>query len=200
MDSNDSLFLEVSDNGGTSWTLLEQFTSISGTSSGTRSYDLTAYIATDTQVRFRVDGLNGTGGTTCCYGGPTENFLVNDFRIEVPTLAACGADHFSIDHDGTAINLGTMERITVIDAVRMVLEFTGHEATVRFLTDMPTGPKNRVADNSLAKNLLGWEPEVLFRQGLKSTIDWYYKTKNRSEVERILQSGGLISRAVHNVA
>jgi nucleoside-diphosphate-sugar epimerase len=52
--------------------------------------------------------------------------------------------------DGTAINLGTMERIKVIDAVKLVMEFTGHKAKIKFLTNMPTGPLNRVADNSLA--------------------------------------------------
>jgi UDP-glucose 4-epimerase len=61
--------------------------------------------------------------------------------------------------DGAAVNLGTMERVRVIDAVKMVLEYTGQKATIKFCPDMPTGPLNRVADNSLAKKLLGWEPQ-----------------------------------------
>jgi len=84
--------------------------------------------------------------------------------------------------DGTAINLGTMERVRVIDAVNMVLEYTGHQAEIFFRRDMPTGPLNRVADNALAKELLGWEPQVLFREGLKRTIDWYFSAKNREAV------------------
>jgi nucleoside-diphosphate-sugar epimerase len=88
--------------------------------------------------------------------------------------------------DGTAINLGTMERIRVIDAVKMILEYTGHKAEIVFRPDMPTGPKNRVADNSLAKKLLGWEPQVPFREGLKRTIDWYFATKDREQVRKIL--------------
>ncbi len=87
-------------------------------------------------------------------------------------------------NDGTAINLGTMERIKVIDAAKMVCDLTGHKAEIKLRPDMPTGPLNRVADNSLAKKLLGWEPKVLFRDGLKRTIDWYYATKNREEVKR----------------
>jgi nucleoside-diphosphate-sugar epimerase len=89
-------------------------------------------------------------------------------------------------NDGTAINLGTMERIKVIDAVKMVCDCTGHRAEIKLRPDMPTGPLNRVADNSLAKKLLGWEPKVLFRDGLKRTIDWYFATKNREEVKRTL--------------
>ncbi len=87
-------------------------------------------------------------------------------------------------NDGTAINLGTMERITVLDCAKMVCEFTKHKAEIKKRPDMPTGPLNRVADNALAKRLLGWEPKVAFREGLKRTIDWYYSAKDRKEVER----------------
>jgi len=88
--------------------------------------------------------------------------------------------------DGTPVNLGTMERVRVLDAVQMVLDSTGHKAKIKYLTNMPTGPLNRVADNSRAKKLLGWEPKVMFREGLQRTIDWYYKTKDREQVKKIL--------------
>jgi nucleoside-diphosphate-sugar epimerase len=87
--------------------------------------------------------------------------------------------------DGAAINLGTMERISVLDCAKMVCDFTGHKAEIQLRRDMPTGPLNRVADNALAKRLLGWEPKVAFRDGLKRTIDWYYATRDRAEVQRI---------------
>ena len=48
--------------------------------------------------------------------------------------------------------------------------------------EMPTGPMNRVADNALARGLLGWEPEVPFVEGLHRTIDWYFETKDPAEV------------------
>ncbi len=88
--------------------------------------------------------------------------------------------------DGTAVNLGTMERVRVMDAVRLVLEYTGHKAEVVFRPEMPTGPLNRVADNTLAKRLLGWEPQVKFIEGLHRTIDWYFSSKDREEVRSIL--------------
>ncbi len=80
-----------------------------------------------------------------------------------------------------------MERIRVIDAAKMILSYTGHKAKIKLLKDMPTGPMNRVADNSLAKKLLGWEPAVKFEDGLKKTIDWYFSTKKRSEVKDHLE-------------
>jgi UDP-glucose 4-epimerase len=97
--------------------------------------------------------------------------------------------------DATAINLGTMERVRVLEAARLVLEFTGQNAEIKLRPDMPTGPQNRVADNRLAKRLLGWEPKVLFREGLRRTIDWYYSTKDRQQVKTILSAkGGLTER------
>jgi nucleoside-diphosphate-sugar epimerase len=56
--------------------------------------------------------------------------------------------------DGTAVNLGTMERTRVIDAAREVLRYTGHTADIELHPEMPTGPLNRVADNALARKLL----------------------------------------------
>ncbi len=89
--------------------------------------------------------------------------------------------------DGTAINLGTMDRTRVIDAVREVLRHTGKEhLRIELQPEMPTGPRNRVADNSLAKKLLGWEPKVKFRDGLGATIDWYYSTSDRNKIAAIL--------------
>jgi len=88
--------------------------------------------------------------------------------------------------DGTAINLGTMERMRVMDAVREVLRYTGHQAEIELHPEMPTGPMNRVADNSLAKKLLGWEPEVKFMDGLHRTIDWYFSTKSPAQVAALL--------------
>jgi len=84
--------------------------------------------------------------------------------------------------DGTAVNLGTIERTRVIDAVEEVLRYTGHRARIECRPNMPTGPLNRVADNALARKLLGWEPEVKFMDGLHRTIDWYFATKDRDQV------------------
>jgi nucleoside-diphosphate-sugar epimerase len=89
--------------------------------------------------------------------------------------------------DGTAVNLGTMERTRVIDAVREVLRYTGHNARIELHPEMPTGPLNRVADNSLARRLLGWEPKVKFIDGLHRTIDWYFANKDRAQVRRELE-------------
>jgi nucleoside-diphosphate-sugar epimerase len=90
--------------------------------------------------------------------------------------------------DGTPVNLGTMERVRVLDAVQMVTEYAGYKPKIKLRPDMPTGPINRVADNSLGKKLLGWEPKTPFREGLRKTMDWYFGSKQKSEVRDVLET------------
>ena len=84
--------------------------------------------------------------------------------------------------DGTPINLGTMERVRVLDAVHMVCELAGFTPQIQLQPDKPTGPMNRVAENSLAKQLLAWEPGTPFADGLRSTYDWYVANKRPEDV------------------
>lgn len=113
-------------------------------------------------------------------GTQVRNWTYIDDIVSGTLLAAEKID------DGTAVNLGTMERVRVLDAVKMILELTGHKAEIKLRPDMPTGPMNRVAENSLARRLLGWEPKVPFREGVRRTIDWYFSTKKPDEVKAIL--------------
>lgn len=110
-------------------------------------------------------------------GQQVRNWTYIDDIVEGTILAAETVD------DASAINLGTMERIKVVDAVSEVLSYTRHNPKLEFQIDMPTGPYNRVCDNSRAKELLGWEPEVAFVDGLHRTIDWYSRHNQRDEVE-----------------
>jgi len=113
-------------------------------------------------------------------GTQIRNWTYIDDIVEGTILAGEKID------DGAAVNLGTMERVRVMDAVNLVCEMAGYKPQIKLRREMPTGPLNRVADNSLAKKLLGWEPKVLFREGLRRTFDWYFKTKDRDQVKAIL--------------
>ena len=101
--------------------------------------------------------------------------------------------------DGTPVNLGTMERTRVIDAVNEVMRYTGFKAKIELHPEMPTGPMNRVADNSLARKLLGWEPQMKFMDGLHRTIDWYFRSKNREQVAAVLE-GMLTERTLQKTS
>lgn len=115
-------------------------------------------------------------------GNQIRNWTYIDDIVRGTILAAEKID------DGTAVNLGTMERIRVIDAVHEILRSFGRSPKIEPHPEMPTGPLNRVADNALAKKLIGWEPKVMFMDGLRRTIEWYVKTKKQAEVADRLEA------------
>jgi nucleoside-diphosphate-sugar epimerase len=85
--------------------------------------------------------------------------------------------------DGSSVNLGTTERITVKEAAEKACKCFDHHPKFKFLPDMPTGPLNRVADIKLAKDVLGWSPQVPFDEGLIRTAEWYLNGRNVEEVK-----------------
>jgi len=90
--------------------------------------------------------------------------------------------------DATAINLGIQEKIRVNKMVKLVFTYTGFKPKeIKYLTNMPTGPVNRVADISLARKLLNWKPKYTFKTGLRRTVDWYLKNKNTKSIKSNLE-------------
>lgn len=65
------------------------------------------------------------------------------------------------------INLGTDELATTDDLEDSVGKVAGKSLLkVRDVTE-PQGVRGRDSDNPLLKELLGWEPEISFRKGIK---------------------------------
>lgn len=138
---------------------------------GPRGVENHAVIAMIARAFLRQDPFDVWGN-----GEQIRNWTYVDDIVEGTILAAEKID------DGAAVNLGTTERIRVLDAVEMVCELAGYNPKIVLQPDMPTGPMNRVADNSLAKQLLGWEPSVPFAEGLRRTLEWYFSAKDPAEV------------------
>jgi nucleoside-diphosphate-sugar epimerase len=143
---------------------------------GPRGVENHAVIAMIARAFLRQDPFNVWGN-----GEQIRNWTYVDDIVEGTIRSAENID------DGTAVNLGTMERVRVLDAVKMVCDMAGYDPEIVLQPDKPTGPMNRVADNTLAKKLLDWEPQVLFEQGLRRTYDWYVATKDPEEVRAIFE-------------
>lgn len=71
------------------------------------------------------------------------------------------------------INLGGHEVITINELVELVEELTGKPAAVQYgppnLADMFTN----WADVTKAREMLGWNPQVNLRDGIRNLIEWY---------------------------
>tara|TARA_B100001063_G_scaffold243952_1_gene275665 strand:+ start:325 stop:1338 length:1014 start_codon:yes stop_codon:yes gene_type:complete len=53
----------------------------------------------------------------------------------------------------------------------------GNRVKVLFVKDRPGHDVRYALNSNKIKNKLGWQPRTNFRQGIKLTIDWYYKNK-----------------------
>ena len=63
--------------------------------------------------------------------------------------------------------------MTIEQLANLVVELTGSEAGLVFLTDRRdrTDPQQRRPDIARAKEVLGWEPSVSLEDGLRTTIE-----------------------------
>ncbi len=98
LENGDRFDISASDDGGASYTILNSF---SNDFSGSYSYDLSPYMASNTRIRLRIE--NG-------YGGGGESISIDN--ISITGLRNCGPDHFRIIHDGSGINC-LREAITI---------------------------------------------------------------------------------------
>lgn len=77
---------------------------------------------------------------------------------------------------GRTINLGSGREISINNLAQLIAELTGAEIELESDGSRVRPDKSEVerllADNQLAKDLLGWTPEVSLEDGLQTTIAW----------------------------
>ncbi|HLL35055.1 MAG TPA: NAD-dependent epimerase/dehydratase family protein [Streptomyces sp.] len=71
------------------------------------------------------------------------------------------------------VNIGNPAEITMLDLARLVIELTGSASEIRFIERPTDDPAVRCPDITLARDKLGWGPEVDAEEGLRRTIDWF---------------------------
>jgi dTDP-glucose 4,6-dehydratase len=69
------------------------------------------------------------------------------------------------------VNIGNPNEMSLLEMAKVVIELTESRSEIVFEALPVDDPKVRQPDISRAKDLLGWEPEVELREGLRKTID-----------------------------
>src|SRR5947199_527379 len=98
-------------------------------------------------------------------GSQTRSFcFVDDLIRGLVLLAESGA------HD--PVNLGNPDEMSLLDMARLVIEQTESRSEVVFEALPVDDPQVRQPDITRARDILGWEPEIDLREGLRQTIDY----------------------------
>jgi dTDP-glucose 4,6-dehydratase len=101
-------------------------------------------------------------------GSQTRSLCYVDDLVEgVLRLAAS-------DHVGP-VNLGNPHEVSVLELAQLVVQITNSRSPIEFGPRPADDPSVRRPDITLARNILGWEPQVGLEEGLRRTAEWFAK-------------------------
>jgi UDP-glucuronate decarboxylase len=143
-------------------------------------------------VSVRIVRIFNTYGPLMCPddGRVISNFIVQALRGESLTVFGDGSQTRSFCYvsdlvDGLVrmmnsemtgpVNLGNPCEKTVLEIAKLVIEMVGGESKIEFRPLPSDDPRRRKPDITLAREHLGWEPEVSLNVGLATTIDYFRK-------------------------
>lgn len=76
---------------------------------------------------------------------------------------------------GEVFNLGNPDERTVLETAKLIKSLTGSKSKIVFERPIPGDVERRCPNIAKAKEVLGWQPNVSFEEGLKKTIEFYRK-------------------------
>ncbi|PXY27322.1 UDP-glucuronic acid decarboxylase family protein [Prauserella muralis] len=71
------------------------------------------------------------------------------------------------------VNIGNPHELSVRHIADEIRALSGSRSPVTSIPGAVDDPRRRCPDISVALSLLGWQPEVTLREGLRRTIDWF---------------------------
>jgi UDP-glucose 4-epimerase len=73
------------------------------------------------------------------------------------------------------INFGTGKDVTIISVANKIIEVFDKKQKIKpvHVAPRPGEVRRLIADNTRAKEILGWKPNYTFDEGLKKFVDWY---------------------------
>ena len=115
---------------------------------------------------FVDQALNGEALTVYGDGSQTRSFCYVSDLVE-------GIVRLMKSNLNEPVNIGNPGEMSVLEFAKRIIEITGTKSKIAYEELPVNDPKVRRPDITLAKEKLGWEPEVSLEEGLKSTIDWF---------------------------
>ena len=117
---------------------------------------------------FIMQALQGESITLYGDGLQTRSFCYVDDLVEVIIGLMCSAD----DCIGP-INIGNPNEFTIKELATLVIELTESKSELIYKPLPSDDPMQRQPDISVAKNILGWEPQIQLVEGLSRTIPYF---------------------------
>jgi nucleoside-diphosphate-sugar epimerase len=77
----------------------------------------------------------------------------------------------AMEAPGSVCNIGCGERITLNHLIRLLEEITGIKAQTNFTAPKAGDVRHSLADITQAQRLLGYEPKVMVKEGLRRTVE-----------------------------
>ena len=115
---------------------------------------------------FIGQALRGEDLTVFGDGSQTRSFCFVDDLIE-------GIYRLLMSDYHQPVNIGNPEEISLLEFAKEVLELTGNKSKIIFRPLPVDDPKQRQPDITKAKKLLGWQPAVDRKEGLRITYDYF---------------------------
>ena len=108
-------------------------------------------------------------------GEQTRDFTYVENVVQA-NLLACEAPSVS----GKVFNVGVGGRVSLNEVVRALGKITGKTLETKYEPPRDGDIRDSQADITQARELLGYEPQVSFEEGLSRTYEWYRATQTRA--------------------
>jgi UDP-glucose 4-epimerase len=111
-------------------------------------------------------------------GGQSRDFTYIENVVHANLLAAAApAEKVA----GQVMNAATGSRITLNDTFQILCGLTGYGGVASYNPPRAGDIRDSLADIRLARQLMGYEPQVGFEEGLQRTVAWY---RQMEDIER----------------
>jgi nucleoside-diphosphate-sugar epimerase len=70
------------------------------------------------------------------------------------------------------VNIGSERLVTIDELADIIIKISGKTITKTYDPTAPQGVRGRNADITIARKILGWEPQITLEEGLEKTYKW----------------------------